>query len=65
MNDDRKQEVYTRAAQYHKDKYGVFPSKVRVHTSWGMRPMYYYNERTYVETMQRALQEYMDQLYGH
>jgi hypothetical protein len=55
--DATKRRVYERAAQFHKDVYGVWPKRVSMWTSSGMRPVYYYNKDTYRETMQRALEE--------
>lgn len=53
-----KMAVYERAAQLHVQHYGVRPSKARMWTSEGYRPIAYYNERTYERTMKRALEEY-------
>jgi hypothetical protein len=59
--EQQKLRLYERAAQYHKDEFGVWPKRVNMWTSSGVRPVYYYNAETYRSTMMRALQEFKDQ----
>jgi hypothetical protein len=44
------------------EHYGVRPSKVKMWTSDGFQPVYYYNEATYAKTMLQALQEYKESI---
>lgn len=50
--------VYERAAELHRQLYGTRPRRVRMWTSQGFRPVYYYTEQTYGSTMVKALLEY-------
>lgn len=59
VDDYTKQDIYTKAAQYHKDVFGAYPSKVKVWVKGQLRPMYYYNKDTYGPTMERALREFI------
>jgi hypothetical protein len=54
----KKEEVYQRAADLHREVYGCLPKPVKMHTSTGLRPVNYYNEHSYGPTMRRALLEF-------
>lgn len=62
ISSEDKQRVYERALDLHVEHYGVRPSKVKMWTSDGFQPVYYYNEATYAKTMLQALQEYKESL---
>jgi hypothetical protein len=61
VSEAEKRRIYERAAQLHKEAFGVWPKRVNMWTSSGMRPVYYYNKETYEETMKRALEEFQNQ----
>jgi len=58
--EEKKKQVYERAADLHREVFGCVPKPVKMHTSTGFRPVNYYNERTHRPTMRRALLEFLD-----
>ena len=54
----KKKKVYARAVELHRETYGCVPVRKLMHTSAGIRGVYYYNESNYRPTMLKALVEF-------
>jgi len=61
VHPDAKKTIYERALQLYVEHYGTRPRQVNMWTSEGFKPVYYYSEDRYRNTMLQALEEYQAQ----